>query len=66
MSSEPVVRVVRGHAEPEEIAAITALLLARAAVASRPADADVRTIARWRRLERASGFYAPHSWQAVA
>jgi hypothetical protein len=65
MSTEFVVRVERGHAEPEELAAITALLLARAA--ARPALVEEpRTIAHWRRLERAPGFYAPHSWQAVA
>ncbi len=65
MSTEFVVRVDRGHAEPEELAAITALLLARAA-ARAAAVAEPRSIAHWRRLERAPGFYAPHSWQAVA
>jgi hypothetical protein len=63
-----VVTVRRGHAEPEELAAITAVLLARAATArtAAAADNDIRTLAHWRRLERAQGFYAPHSWQAVA
>ncbi|MCG3041379.1 acyl-CoA carboxylase subunit epsilon [Streptomyces sp. S1A] len=60
-----VVRVEKGHASEEELAAVTALLLARAAahgsgpVASRPR----RSTAPWRRLERTSGFRAPHSWQ---
>ncbi|MDF3289243.1 acyl-CoA carboxylase epsilon subunit [Streptomyces silvisoli] len=66
-AAETVVTVRRGHAEPEELAAITAVLLARAAANARPAATDnVRTMAHWRRLERAQGFYAPHSWQAVA
>ncbi|MDI5962819.1 acyl-CoA carboxylase epsilon subunit [Streptomyces sp. SL13] len=67
MNSEFVVRVERGHAEPEELAAITAVLMARAAALAAPAPtAEARTVAHWRRLERAAGFYAPHSWQAVA
>jgi hypothetical protein len=66
MSTDTVVRVERGNAGPEELAAITAVLLARAAAADgRPAtsSAQRRSLARWRRLERQSGFRAPHSWQ---
>ncbi|WP_320773514.1 acyl-CoA carboxylase epsilon subunit [Streptomyces sp. CRN 30] len=63
--SIPDIRVEKGHAEPEEVAAITALLLARAA--ARPADTAAvhhgRVRAGWRRLERESGFRAPHSWR---
>ncbi|MEV6314579.1 acyl-CoA carboxylase epsilon subunit [Streptomyces sp. NPDC051776] len=67
MSSENFLRVEKGHAEPEELAALTAVLLARAVggghhrgvVAAR----NHRSTARWRRLERQSGFRAPHSWQ---
>ncbi|SDE20447.1 acyl-CoA carboxylase subunit epsilon [Streptomyces prasinopilosus] len=60
----PDIRVEKGHAGPEEVAAITAILLARAA---RPAH-DVparpgRARAGWRRLEREPGFRAPHSWR---
>ncbi|MFF7332590.1 acyl-CoA carboxylase subunit epsilon [Streptomyces sp. NPDC090306] len=60
------IRVEKGHAEPEEVAAITAILLARAA--SRPADDSsaahaARVRAGWRRLEREPGFRAPHSWR---
>ncbi|RPF36531.1 acyl-CoA carboxylase subunit epsilon [Streptomyces sp. TLI_185] len=60
----PDIRVEKGHAEPEEVAAITAVLLARAAAA--PSE-DVQTHrgrpkAGWRRLEREPGFRAPHSW----
>ncbi|MEU9095442.1 acyl-CoA carboxylase subunit epsilon [Streptomyces sp. NPDC087901] len=59
-----VLRVEKGLADPEELAAITAVLLARAA--AQPADAPARhgrDTAGWRRLERTPGFRAPHSWQ---
>lgn len=63
--STPDIRVEKGHAEPEEVAALTAILLARAA--ARPADAGTahrgRARAGWRRLEREPGFRAPHSWR---
>ncbi|GAA1922041.1 acyl-CoA carboxylase subunit epsilon [Streptantibioticus ferralitis] len=66
-AAETVVTVRRGHAEPEELAAITAVLIARAAANARQAAAtEPRNIAHWRRLERSPGFHAPHSWQAVA
>jgi acyl-CoA carboxylase epsilon subunit-like protein len=63
--ADSLVRVERGHADPEELAALTAILLARAAAGevdaaeARPA----RSTAAWRRLERTPGFRAPHSWQ---
>ncbi|WP_320779305.1 acyl-CoA carboxylase subunit epsilon [Streptomyces sp. CRN 30] len=63
--SMPDIRVEKGHADPEEVAAITAVLMARAA--ARPAEiapargGSVR--AGWRRLEREPGFHAPHSWR---
>ncbi|MFF7794318.1 acyl-CoA carboxylase epsilon subunit [Streptomyces sp. NPDC007991] len=61
----PDIRVEKGHAEPEEVAAITAILLARAA--ARPTDPAPthrgRVKAGWRRLEREPGFRAPHSWR---
>ena len=61
-----LLRVEKGHAEPEELAAITAILMARAA--SRPDTAAAqphrgRTAAGWRRLERQRGFQPSHSWQ---
>jgi hypothetical protein len=61
--SAPDIRVERGHAEPEEVAAITAVLLARAAAApsSTPTHRG-HPKAGWRRLEREGGFRAPHSW----
>ncbi|MCX5267909.1 acyl-CoA carboxylase subunit epsilon [Streptomyces sp. NBC_00199] len=62
--NNPDIRVEKGHAEPEEVAAITAILLARAAArTSEPApDRRGRHKAGWRRLEREGGFRAPHSW----
>jgi Acyl-CoA carboxylase epsilon subunit len=58
-----LVRVEKGEASDEELAAVTALLLARAATARHQAARPRRTTARWRRLERTPGFRAPHSWQ---
>ncbi len=59
----PHIRVEKGHAEPEEVAAITAILLARAAAAPAASPAHRgRAKAGWRRLERTPGFRAPHSW----
>ncbi|MFF8899300.1 acyl-CoA carboxylase epsilon subunit [Streptomyces lydicus] len=58
------IRVEKGQASEEELAALTAVLLARAA--HRPADAPARpraTAARWRRLERQNGFHSATSWQ---
>jgi len=61
--STPDIRVEKGHAEPEEVAAITAVLLARAAAQPTPEQAHGRRPkAGWRRLEREGGFRAPHSW----
>ncbi|QTE01112.1 acyl-CoA carboxylase subunit epsilon [Streptomyces cyanogenus] len=61
--STPDIRVEKGHAEPEEVAAITAILMARAAARPEPsATHRVRPKAGWRRLEREPGFRAPHSW----
>ncbi|MFF4541174.1 acyl-CoA carboxylase subunit epsilon [Streptomyces aureus] len=63
--STPDIRVEKGHAEPEEVAAITAILLARAASAPTDAAPSHRAHRRagWRRLEREPGFRAPHSWR---
>ncbi|MEV0961411.1 MULTISPECIES: acyl-CoA carboxylase subunit epsilon [unclassified Streptomyces] len=62
--AESLLRVEKGHADPEELAAITAVLLARAASQPQTAPAHRgRSTAGWRRLERQSGFRAPHSWQ---
>ncbi|MFF7179044.1 acyl-CoA carboxylase epsilon subunit [Streptomyces sp. NPDC008121] len=58
-----LLRVEKGHADPEELAAITAVLLARAAAQPAEATAHGRSTAGWRRLERQSGFRPSHSWQ---
>lgn len=58
----PDIRVEKGHAEPEEVAAITAVLLARAAARHTTRPSAGRPRAAWRRLEREPGFRAPHSW----
>ncbi|MBK3567425.1 MULTISPECIES: acyl-CoA carboxylase subunit epsilon [unclassified Streptomyces] len=60
--STPDIRVEKGHAEPEEVAAITAILLARAAAAPTTEPHRPLRKAGWRRLEREGGFRAPHSW----
>lgn len=63
--STPDIRVEKGHAEPEEVAAITAILVARAAATpDAPSHSAPRhNRAGWRRLEREPGFRAPHSWR---
>ncbi|MGP9018348.1 acyl-CoA carboxylase subunit epsilon [Streptomyces sp. BR1] len=61
--SASVLRVEKGDAAPEELAAITAVLLARAAARTATTPSRGRDTAGWRRLERTPGFRAPHSWQ---
>ncbi|OIK29021.1 acyl-CoA carboxylase subunit epsilon [Streptomyces malaysiense] len=56
------IRVEKGHADPEEVAAITAVLLARAAARPDPTRRRPHPKAGWRRLDREPGFRAPHSW----
>ncbi|WP_245654431.1 acyl-CoA carboxylase epsilon subunit [Streptomyces violens] len=63
-SDRSLVRVEKGEASEEELAALTAVLLARAA--HRPAALPAQphaTAARWRRLERQRGFRGARSWQ---
>jgi hypothetical protein len=63
-SADPVVRVVKGKLGDEELAALTAVLLARAA-ADQGRDAKLgaaRGQARWQRLERRPGYRSPVSW----
>jgi hypothetical protein len=66
MSSENFLRVEKGHAAPEELAALTAVLLARAAATTGHHHTGTprphRTTVRWHRQHR-PGFRAPHSWQ---
>ncbi|GAA1371357.1 acyl-CoA carboxylase subunit epsilon [Streptomyces beijiangensis] len=58
-----LLRVEKGNAGPEELAAITAILLARAASRHEALSHNPHSTAGWRRLERTPGFRAPHSWQ---
>ncbi|MCT2592623.1 acyl-CoA carboxylase subunit epsilon [Streptomyces sp. N2-109] len=58
-----LVRLERGQADAEELAALTAVLLARAAAHSRTAPSARQSRAAWRRLERQHGFSTAHSWQ---
>ncbi|MEU8730015.1 acyl-CoA carboxylase epsilon subunit [Streptomyces tendae] len=60
-----VIRVEKGLMEPEELAALTVLLLTRAAgpAAGRDDDARWRSSARWSRPERVPMFACPRSWQ---
>ena len=66
-SADPVVRVVKGKLGDEELAALTAVLLARAA-ADQGRDATLsaaRSQARWQRPERRPEFYrSPVSWHS--
>ncbi|MGW6570471.1 acyl-CoA carboxylase subunit epsilon, partial [Streptomyces sp. NPDC054975] len=62
-ATDNLLRVEKGHADPEELAAITAVLLARATVTAAESAHHGRSTARWRRLERENGFRAPHSWR---
>ncbi|WP_046500434.1 acyl-CoA carboxylase subunit epsilon [Streptomyces odonnellii] len=62
-TNESLLRVEKGQAGPEELAAITAVLMARAAARTDAPAHHGRSTAGWRRLERTPGFRAPHSWQ---
>lgn len=62
-------RVEKGSPGPEELAALTAVLLSRtAAVSAEPDDLSRRhrAVARWRRLERAQVFDGPRGWRGTA
>ncbi|MFF1873449.1 acyl-CoA carboxylase subunit epsilon [Kitasatospora herbaricolor] len=67
-ASEPLVRIVRGSLNDEELAALTAVLMARAAAAQQAATAiaTVEPMAGWRRLERRQPYWSPVSWQQAA
>ncbi|MEZ0090141.1 acyl-CoA carboxylase epsilon subunit [Streptacidiphilus sp. EB129] len=60
-----VVRVVKGHLAAEELAALTAVLLARAA--NQPGSGGfgkAQDLARWQRPERRIGYNSPVSWHS--
>ncbi len=59
----PDIRVEKGHAEPEEVAAIAAILMARAAsapAAERPTGAAPGQLAA---PGARTGLPSPHSWR---
>ncbi|MFJ1753090.1 acyl-CoA carboxylase epsilon subunit [Kitasatospora sp. NPDC088134] len=65
--SEPLVRIVRGTLNAEELAALTAVLAARAAATAHAAAAPaVEPIATWSRVERRPAYFSPVSWQQAA
>ncbi|CAL9655797.1 acyl-CoA carboxylase epsilon subunit [Streptomyces sp. enrichment culture] len=57
-----VLRVERGHAAREEIAAVLALLLALAGADGPPERAHPPAV-RWQRPERRAGYGSPRSWR---
>jgi len=63
----PVLRVIRGDATPEEIAAVVAVLLSRRAVADGPAARPVPSAwADRSRLLRRPLFPGPDAWRRSA
>ncbi|MET9520703.1 acyl-CoA carboxylase epsilon subunit [Streptomyces sp. NPDC002994] len=62
----PLLRVERGCPSPEELAALTAVLLARTSCAA-PDDLarSQQGVARWRRPDRVVGFDGPRTWRAA-
>ncbi|MEU2228226.1 acyl-CoA carboxylase subunit epsilon [Streptomyces sp. NPDC018347] len=64
----PLIRVLRGHPSAAELAALTAVVLARAAAGEDRAGAaaSARAAAGWRRPERVRGFLGPRTWRTGA
>ncbi|MEU6226851.1 acyl-CoA carboxylase epsilon subunit [Streptomyces sp. NPDC047042] len=63
MSDRRAVLVVRGRAAPEEIAAVTAVLLAALSRAADDHGPPNRSRVRWRRPERQALFSPSRSWR---
>ncbi|MBT2445265.1 acyl-CoA carboxylase subunit epsilon [Streptomyces sp. ISL-36] len=66
---EQLVRVVKGNPSAEELAALTAVLMSRAAAACVQPDDTARrqqAVALWRRPDRVAGFDGPRTWRAAA
>ncbi|MFI7016177.1 acyl-CoA carboxylase subunit epsilon [Streptomyces sp. NPDC050164] len=65
-TAETLIRIESGAPDDDELAAVTAVLLARFAAPADDTDVDEgRAVARWRRLERMSGHRTPRSWQSA-
>ncbi|GAA2125855.1 hypothetical protein GCM10009802_31460 [Streptomyces synnematoformans] len=68
-SEDDAVRVERGNAEPEELAALAAVLVSVLAGRREHGDGGAPDAARrpraaqWRRWERLAAYRPPHSWQ---
>ncbi|WP_405773438.1 acyl-CoA carboxylase subunit epsilon [Streptomyces sp. NBC_01538] len=62
--ASPLIRVERGRAEAEELAAVTVVLLARRAGPEPDVrgDSPPRIAAEWRRPHHHRGFRSAHSW----
>ncbi|MFE1027475.1 acyl-CoA carboxylase subunit epsilon [Streptomyces sp. NPDC058818] len=58
------IRVERGRPGPEELAAVTVVLMARAQATPARRDAREGIKALWHRLDGVRQFRAPHSWQS--
>ncbi|MGW4568536.1 acyl-CoA carboxylase subunit epsilon [Streptomyces sp. NPDC004561] len=58
-SPTPPIRVEKGEATDEELAALTVLLLSRGALADAGAEPSTPGTTCW----RPHAFHAPHSWQ---
>ena len=68
VTSSPMVQIVKGELADDELAALTAVLMARAAAAARLpeprfAHGHRHPQARWRRLERVTSYRNPVSWR---
>ncbi|QNP65292.1 acyl-CoA carboxylase subunit epsilon [Streptomyces genisteinicus] len=67
-SARPLLHVTKGHADPDELAAVTAVLMARAGAraadtaAGRPADRPAERPGGGRPATRPA-FLTAHSWQ---
>ncbi|MEY9849134.1 acyl-CoA carboxylase epsilon subunit [Streptacidiphilus sp. MAP5-3] len=70
-ATAPMVQIVKGELADDELAALTAVLMARAAAAAnaeseaqpRFAHGSRHPQARWRRLERVTSYRNPVSWR---
>ncbi|MHA6760238.1 acyl-CoA carboxylase epsilon subunit [Streptacidiphilus sp. PAMC 29251] len=62
---DTLVRVVKGTLADEELAALTAVLLARAAIQpAKGKGGDAKAQARWQRPERRPDYRSPVSWHS--
>ncbi|MDI3405850.1 acyl-CoA carboxylase subunit epsilon [Streptomyces cavernicola] len=62
---DALLRIERGHATEEELAAIAVTLLSLAAARSEPdgEESGGQCTVRWSRRERTRSYQAPHSWR---